>query len=148
MEQFIRIVFLVVLFSSCSAEKVSLSPMNNALYGDSFVSKNFNEINEKRDLYFHIAEMTNTLSRLPLLEDKKINDQIRVLKFNLKEYAYATKAQNMIGRERALKSIEKSYKKIQNRRKFLNEKDNETMNRYLVRVKSHITKLEELQNTQ
>lgn len=147
MIKFLKINFLVVLFASCNAEKVSLSPMGNVLLENQFQVNNFNDLTRNRDLYFHIAEMTNLLSSFPSVENKKINDQIGILKFNLKEYAYATKAQNIIGRKRALKSIEKCYRKIQNSRKSLNEKDNKIINRHLVRIKSHITKLEELQNT-
>lgn len=143
----LKISFVIVLLASCNAEKVSLSPMGSALSENQFQVKNFNDLNENKNLYFHIAEMTNLLGTFPSLEHKKINDQIGILKFNLKEYAYATKAQNIIGRKRALKNIEKSYKKIQNSRKFLNEKDNEIINRHLVLIKSHITKLEDIQNT-
>ena len=66
------------------------------------------------------------------------------VKKSVKNYVYALEEYNIEARKQALFEIERSYKKIQRLRKYLSKDDNNLINRYLVRVKSNITKLETL----
>lgn len=141
---------ITILAVSCSAEKVSLSPVYSTLVNNSGTITEFRtkELDEKSDIYLHISEMTNILNAFPASTNKDIEKELSSLKFNLKEYVYATEAYNVVGRERALKNIEKSYKKIQQIRNKSTQQEDEVVNASLVRIKSHISKLELLQQAE
>ena len=51
-------------------------------------------------------------------------------------------AYNMNGLNNAQRNFEKSYKNLQNLRKFLNQDEDQVLNRYLVRIKTNMTFLE------
>lgn len=144
--KFLEILAFTVLVLSCSAEKVSLSPVYSSLVQPSSMGKKIEDLQKKQKFYFHIAELTNTLNILPSLGNLPMDKEINILKSNLKEYAYAAEAQNTTEKKRRLKNIEKSYKKIQNLRSTLDQDYNEELNRYLVHIKSHIMKLEEIES--
>ncbi|WP_449401543.1 hypothetical protein [Chryseobacterium wanjuense] len=65
------------------------------------------------------------------------------MKYSLQNYLYAIDANNASGKNRAIKNFEKSYKKIQKLRENLNKDDDEVLNRYLVRLKTNISAIED-----
>ena len=87
-------------------------------------------------------EITNLIATFPRFNNTAVDKEVFLLKEQLQNYLYAYEAYNLEGKNRALKNIEKRYKKIQQLRKFLNTDDDEVINRYLVRIKTNISTLE------
>ncbi|AZA81956.1 hypothetical protein C1637_24845 [Chryseobacterium lactis] len=145
-----RLVFfgvLIILTSSCATEKLNLSPLSNNFYSETKGSdsdrgskKSFN-INIKENV--NASEISNLISTFPKFKDPGMNDEVTSMKYSLQNYLYAIDANNSSGKSRALKSFEKSYKKIQKSRQKLNKDDDEVLNRYLVRLKTNISVIED-----
>jgi len=105
------------------------------------VNRNFQD---QTDAVFYSSELTNAMSTFPKLQNTAVNLEVARLKKGVRNYVYALQQYNIDARKDALDDVEKSYKKIQRLRKFLNKDDDDVINRYLVRIKSNITKLEAL----
>lgn len=144
-----RLIFFGVLLiiTSCATEKLNFSPLSNNFYSDSKgsdsdrgVKKGF-DINIKENV--NASEISNLISTFPQFKYAALNEEITSLKYSLQNYLYAIDANNLSGKNRALKSFEKSYKKVQKLRQNLNKDDNDVLNRYLVRLKTNITVIED-----
>ncbi|MBE4951289.1 hypothetical protein [Chryseobacterium culicis] len=147
MKRLIFLGVLIILTSSCATEKLNLSPLSNNFYSDTKGSdsdrgskKNFN-INIKENI--NASEISNMVSTFPKFKNNGINEEITSLKYSLQNYLYAIDANNSTGKSRALKSFEKSYKKIQKLRQNLDRDEDEVLNRYLVRLKTNISVIED-----
>ena len=145
-----RLVFfgvLILLTSSCATEKFNLSPLSNNFYSETKGSdsdrgskKSFN-INIKENV--NASEISNLISTFPKFKNDGLNEEITSLKYSLQNYLYAIDANNSTGKSRALKSFEKTYKKIQKSRQKLDKDDDEVLNRYLVRLKTNVSVIED-----
>lgn len=144
-----RLFFLgvLIIITSCATEKLNFSPLTNNFYSE---SKGLNadkslkkgiEINIKENV--NASEISNLISTFPKFKDPALNDEVTSLKYSLQNYLYAIDANNAGGKNRAVKDFERSYKKIQKLRKNLNKDDDEVLNRYLVRLKTNITVIED-----
>lgn len=135
--------YSILVFSvlSCSLEKNYISPMG----GFSFAS-GYNSFNVQREseVINYSSELTNIISDFPNLKDKSIDSEVDILKKNIKSYIYALQEYDTESREKALYRVEESYKNIQNLRKNLNKDEDFILNRFLVKVKGNISKLESL----
>lgn len=144
MKPLIFIFIFLTCFISCSTEKVM--PFD----GDSISLTSLTPVNrnfkEQSDVIFYSSEITNLISTFPKLKNKAVNDEVNNLKIYIKDYIYASQEYNVNARNKASFGIEKSYKKIQKLRKYLDKDEDDIVNRYLVRIKGNITKLEALQN--
>mgnify|MGYP003616510986 FL=1 len=131
-------VLLLLLLSSCSVEKMNLSPIgdNASQLSESAIPYSFDE---KKILIVHSSEITNLISTFPKLRNDAANAEVSNLKFHLKEYIIAMKSYNLIQMDSSHRKFEKSYRKLQNLRKYLNRDDDEVLNRYLVRIKTSMT---------
>lgn len=130
---------------SCSSEKITLSPVYESLSEKNDTSKRFPDtFTDKTGQVFYASELSSHISTFPKFKNTSLNKEVSVLKYNIKEYIYAVQAYNLVGQETALNNIEKSYRKIQGLRRYLNKTDDEVINRYLVRIKSNISQLESL----
>lgn len=131
-------VLLLFLLSSCSVEKMNLSPI-----GDNASQLNENAIpysfDQKKILIVHSSEISNLISSFPKLRNDAVNAEVSNLKYHLKEYIIAMKSYNLIQLDSSHRKFEKSYKKLQKLRKYLNQDDDEILNRYLVRIKTSMT---------
>lgn len=144
-----RLFFLGVLLiiTSCATEKLNFSPLTNNFYSESKGSnadkslKKGIEINIKENV--NASEISNLIATFPKFKDPALNDEVTSLKYSLQNYLYAIDANNAGGKNRAVKDFERSYKKIQKLRKNLNKDDDEVLNRYLVRLKTNITVIED-----
>ena len=135
----------IVLFSlvSCASEKYNTSPIANSISGSTISNKTIDELaTNSINNNINASEITNLISSFPKINNNAVNDEISVLKINLQNYLYAYEAYNIDGKNRALSSIEKSYRKIQKLKNFLNTDEREVVNRYLVRIKTNISVLE------
>ncbi|MGG5208785.1 hypothetical protein ACQWU4_07535 [Chryseobacterium sp. MIQD13] len=138
---------LLLIITSCATEKLNLSPLSNNFYSetkgsdsDRGAKKGF-DINIKENV--NASEISNLISTFPKFKNNSLNDEITSLKYSLQNYLYAIDANNSAGKSRAIKSFEKSYKKIQKLRQQLGKDDDEVLNRYLVRLKTNISVIED-----
>ena len=128
---------LLLIALSCSAEKINLSPV-----GMSSSQNNVYSYTERKNIIVYSSEITNLLTSFPKFRSDSVNAEVTKLKYHLKDYIGAMEAYNVNGLNIAQRNFEKSYKKLQNLRKFLNEDEDQILNRYLVRIKTNMTFLE------
>ncbi len=138
---------VLIIITSCATEKLNLSPLSNNFYSETKGSdsdrgskKSF-DINIKENV--NASEISNLISTFPKFKNNGLNEEITSLKYSLQNYLYAIDANNLNGKKRAIKSFEKSYKKIQKLRQNIDKDDNEVLNRYLVRLKTNISVIED-----
>lgn len=138
---------VLLIITSCATEKLNLSPLSNNFYSetkgsdsDRGAKKGF-DINIKENV--NASEISNLISTFPKFKNNNLNDEVTSLKYSLQNYLYAIDANNSAGKNRAVKSFEKSYKKIQKLRQQLGKDDDEVLNRYLVRLKTNISVIED-----
>ncbi|ASK31748.1 hypothetical protein CEY12_17235 [Chryseobacterium sp. T16E-39] len=138
---------LFILTSSCATEKLNFSPLSNSFYSEAKGSdsdrglKKSIDINIKENV--NASEISNLISTFPNFKTISVNEEVVSLKYSLQNYLYAIDANNISGKNRAIKSFEKSYKKIQKLRQNLPKDDDEILNRYLVRLKTNISIIED-----
>ncbi|SFN51666.1 hypothetical protein SAMN05421594_3111 [Chryseobacterium oleae] len=138
---------VLLIITSCATEKLNLSPLSNNFYSetkgsdsDRGAKKGF-DINIKENV--NASEISNLISTFPKFKNNGLNEEVTSLKYSLQNYLYAIDANNSNGKNRAVKSFEKSYKKIQKLRQQLDKDDDEVLNRYLVRLKTNISVIED-----
>jgi len=138
---------LIIITSSCATEKPNFSPLSTSFYSETKGSdsdkgaKKGIEINVKENV--NASEISNLIATFPQFKNTALNTEITTLKYSLQNYLYAIDANNVTGKNRAVKDFEKSYKKIQKLRQNLNKDDDEVLNRYLVRLKTNISAIED-----
>ena len=128
---------ILLLALSCSAEKINLSPVGEM----SFQSEMYN-YGDRKELIVYSSEITNLVSSFPKFRNDAVNAEVTNLKYHLKDYIGAMDAYNINGLNNAQRNFEKSYKKLQKLRKFLNQDEDQVLNRYLVRIKTNMTFLD------
>lgn len=138
----IILLFFASFLLSCMAEKGNTTPLVTS-FGE---GGNATTIREKYYETFrkntNAAEITNLSSSFPVFGHKSVDKEVDNLKINLNNYIYAIENFNIRGKERSVKAVEESYKKLQHFRKKLTPDQDEVMNRYLVRIKTNMTILE------
>lgn len=132
----------IILFSSCIAEKGNTSPIT-AGFGDgngnaAAVEKYYENFRKNSNA----AEITNLTSTFPVFNNKTVDKEVNNLKMHLTNYLYAVESFNKHGKQRSLRAVQDSYKKLQFYRKKLTADQDEVMNRYLVRIKTNLSILE------
>ncbi|MBK1894216.1 hypothetical protein [Chryseobacterium paridis] len=138
---------LFILTSSCASEKLNFSPLSSSFYSEAKGSdsdrglKKSIDINIKENV--NASEISNLISTFPKFKTISVNEEVVSLKYSLQNYLYAIDANNISGKNRSIKSFEKSYKKIQKLRQNLPKDDDEILNRYLVRLKTNISIIED-----
>ncbi len=139
---FYSLTFLTIL-SSCASEKYGNSPITAAIssYESNPVSLQQIYGDTMKD-NLNASEITNLISTFPKFGNDAVNKEVAVLKLALQNYLYAYEAFNLSGKQRAMKEFEKSYKKIQKLRKYMNQDEDNVLNRYLVRIKTNMAVLE------
>ncbi|MCZ2082999.1 MULTISPECIES: hypothetical protein [unclassified Kaistella] len=130
-------ILILLLSLSCSAEKINLSPVG----GMSLQSSSYS-YSERKNLIVYSSEISNLISSFPKFKNDAVNLEVVNLKYHLKDYIGAIESYNINGLNNAQRNFEKSYKKLQKLRKYLNADDDQVLNRYLVRIKTNMTFLE------
>ncbi|WP_262150949.1 hypothetical protein [Chryseobacterium foetidum] len=144
MKKFFLSALIIIVFGSCATEKGNTSPIatgiteKKANTGEDFSVK----ISENANA----AEISNLLSTFPVFSKKEINEEVSVLKFSLQNYLYAIDAGNKSAKDKQLKGMQKSYRKIQKLRKSLTIDEDNILNRYLVRIKTNVAVIENAVN--
>ena len=127
------LLLLLALFS-CSAEKINLSPV-----GQMSDQSRIYSYSERKNLIVYSSEITNLITSFPKFKNDAVNAEVVNLKFYLKDYIGAMEAYNINGLNNSQRNFERSYKKLQKLRRFLNQDDDQVLNRYLVRIKTNMT---------
>lgn len=93
---------------------------------------------ERKNITLYSSEITNLIGSFPKFRNQGVNAEVINLKSHLKDYIGAVVSYNMLEVDFSRKKVEKSYKKLQTLRKFLNKDEDEVLNRYLVRIKTNM----------
>ncbi|SEM54201.1 hypothetical protein SAMN05421856_10483 [Chryseobacterium taichungense] len=147
MKRFLFFGVLLLTIASCATEKPNFSPLSTSFYSETKASdsdkeaKNSIDINVKGNV--NASEISNLIATFPQFKNTALNNEIAALKYSLQNYLYAIDADNLNGKNKAIKDFEKSYKKVQKLRVNLNKDDNEVLNRYLVRLKTNVSAIED-----
>lgn len=140
---FYSLTFFSVLLTSCASEKYGNSPVTASLNQSESSSVTLQQIyGETMKENINASEITNLIATFPKFSNGGVNKEISVLKLALRNYLYSYEAYNLDGKQRAAKDFEKSYKKIQKLRKYMNKDEDDVLNRYLVRIKTNMAVLE------
>ena len=134
-------VSIICILGSCVTEKSNTSPVPAGVTTE---NKTGDEpgISLRISENTYASEITNLLSTFPIFSKKEVNDEISSLKYSLQNYLYAVDAGNIGAKNKQLKGVEKSYRKIQKLRKSLSTDENDILNRYLVRIKTNMAIIE------
>ncbi|MEY8758774.1 hypothetical protein [Chryseobacterium tongliaoense] len=147
MKQLFFIGLILILTSSCATEKLNFSPLSNNFYSEAKGSDSDRGVKKSIDINIkenvNASEISNLISTFPKFKNPNLNEEVTTLKYSLQNYLYAIDANNISGKNRAVKDFEKSYKKIQKLRQHLNKDDDEVLNRYLVRIKTNVSVIED-----
>jgi len=139
---------LLLITSSCATEKLNLSPLSNTFSSDSrsVDSEDSKSISINITENVNASEITNLISTFPKFTNSAVNNEVITLKYTLQNYLYAIAAGNTSGKNKTIKNLEKSYKNIQKLRRYLKKDEDEVLNRYLVRLKTNVTVIEDSVN--
>lgn len=143
-------ILLLLTIISCSTEKVNLSPVSDSFEnGEQILSYNSSEsFGETTRAINYASELSNLMSTFPKFNNDAVNREVNVLKKNANDYLLGVKTYNMRLENDALYQLKKSYQKLQKLKKYLNTKESEVLNRYMVRVKTTLSMLESSTNNQ
>lgn len=133
--------FLLFFIVSCSAEKINLSPTGDNVLGNGSNSS-YVPLNGQKNLILYSSEITNLIASFPKFRNDGVNLEVKNLKTHLREYVDAMKSYNQIEMEKSYSRYERSYKKLQKLRRYLNSDEDEVLNRYLVRIKINMGNLQ------
>lgn len=121
--------------------------MNLSFSGNELVPVNaYATFQDKSGEVFYASELSTQITTFPKFQNSALNSEIANLKIYIKDYLGAVKDYNIIKQEEALHKYEKSYRKIQSLRKYLNKQDDEIINTYMVRIKNHVEKLNSIKS--
>ncbi|SEF92313.1 hypothetical protein SAMN05421847_1045 [Halpernia humi] len=130
-----------ILVTSCSTEKINLSPISDSIVND---MSSTGDVGVKSEAVTYQSELTNLMSTFPKFRNTAVNREVQQLKTSITSYISADLRKDKKAQKSAYKDFSDSYKKIQKLRKYMNADEDEVLNRYLVRIKTNINLLESL----
>ena len=135
---------LIICFTltNCAVEKFNMSPLNSTISASNDRGSLESRLGKAMQNNVNAAEITNLISTFPKFRNDGVNLEVSRLKQHLQNYLYAYGAYDINGKNRNLREIERTYKKIQRLRQYLNKDEDEIINRYLVRLKTNLSELE------
>lgn len=135
---------LIICFTltNCAVEKFNMSPLNSTISTGNDSASLESRLGKAMQNNVNAAEITNLISTFPKFRNDGVNLEVSRLKQHLQNYLYAYGAYDINGKNRNLREIERTYKKIQRLRQYLNKDEDEIINRYLVRLKTNLSELE------
>ena len=140
-----KILFYSLLLGSilsCNAEKVNLSPMHDLDSSGKYRNTSFTD---RADQINYSSEITNLISSFPKFRNESINLEVQRLKQSLNDYIGSLEVFKYKEIEKSLTSYQKSYKKLQKMKVYLNPDEAAVLNRYMVRIKTNMNVLEDQQ---
>ena len=148
MKKLISLLFLSILWTSCSVEKVNLSPLSNSFTSYSLSSNLVENSSKSFDKVNYLSEITNTLSEFPTFSVQNLNAEIYKMKLYISDYIYAIKQNDNANKTKAYKNFTTTYKNIQNLKSNLTPEEIELLNRYLVKIKTNISLIDSIDITE
>lgn len=137
---------LLIITSSCATEKLNMSPLSNSFSSDAKTESDNKSVSINITENVNASEITNLISTFPKFSNSALNEEVSNLKYTLQNYLYAIESGNKSGKNKTIRNLEKSYKSIQKLRKYLKKDEDEVLNRYLVRLKTNVTVIEDSVN--
>ncbi len=142
MRKFISLIVISILWTSCSVEKLNLSPLSNSLASNQSVYPISSKTSESINTINYTSELSNLLSEFPIFSNKTMNAEIYKLKLHITDYLYAIKQKDFVSKNDAYKLYEKTYVNIQKTKDVLPEDEKELLDRFMAKVKSNVTLIE------
>ncbi|MCC2589571.1 hypothetical protein [Chryseobacterium sp. MFBS3-17] len=134
-------ILTLTIVTSCVAENVGTSPIG-ALSATGKGSDMDTRLGTAISKNTYASEITNIIATFPRLRNEAVNNEVILMKQSLTNYLYAYERMDTEEKNKTIRQIEKSNRKIQKLRKFLNTDEDAIVNRYLVRMKTNIAALE------
>ena len=142
MRKWIGLLLVSLLWTSCSVEKLNLSPLSNSFssYSStvSFADKTTSSVNT----ITYTSELSNLLSEFPVFSSKNINSEIYKLKLHITDYLFAIKQKDLTSKNEAYANYKKTFINIQKLKNTLPKDEMELLNRFMAKVKTNITMIE------
>lgn len=142
MRKFISLFFALILWTSCSVEKLNLSPLANSFSNINSVYSASSKTSESINTINYTSELSNLLSEFPIFSNKTMNSEIYKLKLHITDYLYAIKQKDVISKNDAYELYKKTFVNIQKLKDKLPEDELELLNRFMAKVKTNITLIE------
>ena len=142
MRKFISLFFALILWTSCSVEKLNLSPLANSFSNTNSVYSASSKTSESINTINYTSELSNLLSEFPIFSNKIMNSEIYKLKLYITDYLYAIKQKDVISKNDAYELYKKTFVNIQKLKDKLPEDELELLNRFMAKVKTNITLIE------
>lgn len=139
MRNTINLLFALLLLTSCSVEKVNLSPLSNSFSSYSTQTSFSEQTYKSMERVNYLSEITNTLTEFPVFKNQKLNAEIYKMKLHISDYIYSIKQNNSAEQTKAYNNYTNSYKTIQTLKTGLPKDDLELLNRYLAKIKTNIS---------
>ena len=142
MRKFISLFFALILWTSCSVEKLNLSPLANSFSNTNSVYSASSKTSESINTINYTSELSNLLSEFPIFSNKTMNSEIYKLKLHITDYLYAIKQKDVISKNDAYELYKKTFVNIQKLKDKLPEDELELLNRFMAKIKTNITLIE------
>ena len=137
-ELLVILICIITLFSCSANSAASEEDLHNNNISDSYALLSPQAI-------VYASTISNLISTFPKFTNDAVNREVGNLKIALTDYLTGVRSFNQNQKQKSLDDFEKHYKKIQKLRKFLIKDDDEVLNRYLVKIKTNMTLLENTQ---
>ena len=148
MRRHLGLLLLMLLLSSCTVEKVNLSPLSNNFSSFNASSNLANSYYNSVEAVSYASELSNIVSEFPVFSNSKLNSEVYKLKLSITDYIYAIKQENSLEKSNAYKKYTDSYKNIQTLKTQLSKDELELLNRFLVKVKTNISLIDSINLTE
>lgn len=142
MRKYISLIVITILWTSCSVEKLNLSPLSNSLTSNQSVYTISSKTSESINTINYTSELSNLLSEFPIFSNKTMNAEIYKLKLHITDYLYAIKQKDFISKNDAYELYKKSFVEIQKKKEVLPEDEKELLNRFMAKVKTSVSLIE------
>lgn len=144
MKKNLGFVVYLLLLTSCSVEKINLSPLSSSFASYNSTSSTINNTTQSLNNVNYASEITNTLAEFPTFSSQKLNSEIHKMKLHISDYIFALKQNDNSEKNKAYKNYTTCYKSIQNLKSNLSSEELELLNRYLVKIKTNISLIDSI----
>lgn len=144
MKSYISLLFFVLLLTSCTVERVNLSPLSSNFSGYTSTNDIIKGTSKSIEIVSYASELTNLISGFPVFNNSKVDAEVYKLKQNITDYIYAVKKDDTVEKSNAYKGFTDSYKNIQKLKTDLSSEELELLNRYLVKIKTNISLIDSI----
>ena len=142
MRKWIGLLLVSLLWTSCSVEKLNLSPLANSFSNTNSVYSASSKTSESINTINYASELSNLLSEFPIFSSRSMNSEIYKLKLHITDYVYAVKQKDLISKNEAYALYKKTFINIQKLKSSLPQDELELLNRFMAKVKTNITLIE------